>query len=257
MLDGLLSNHSGKQGLRPTMLVRAIIVEDETLTRHALGKLLRDQDWHVWEAGDACACEAVLRDEVLDVAIVDLGLPGKTGLELIETISKIGSIGILAVTAQSHHDLRVATLEAGADDYIVKPYHDGELVARIRAVLRRRKAQLGNVISLEHWEVNLDARTARSKITERNREIKELSLTRGEVSILAVLAEAGGRIVTRERLSKAAARPMHDGDLRTVDTLIYRLRRKFQRDEADNNAFIISVPGLGYRLITARAAAML
>jgi DNA-binding response OmpR family regulator len=232
------------------MQVRAIIVEDETLTRHALGALLRAQGWHVWEASDAAACDAILRREAIDLALIDLGLPGRSGKDLICTLANQGSVAILAVTAQGHPDQRIAMLEAGADDYIVKPFHDGELIARIRAVLRRRRVQLGNDIVIDNWRVDLDARTASILATTDGSLAHQISLTRGEASILSLLAEAGGRIVSRERLSKAAARPTQDGDLRTVDTLIYRLRRKLQLDETRPDQLITAVPGLGYRLNT-------
>lgn len=229
------------------MRVHAVIVEDEAFTRQSLGRLLRAQGWHVWEASDAVACDAILREEFIDLALVDLGLPGRTGQELIKSLASSDTMAILAVTAQLQPEQRVAVLEAGADDYIIKPFHDGELVARIRAVLRRRKAQIGNVIKIDRWEVDLDARVARAA-EGSDRYPLEIALTRGEVSILSLLAEAGGRIVSRERLSKAAARRAQDGDLRTVDTLIYRLRRKFQIDSAETGLNISSVPGLGYRL---------
>jgi DNA-binding response OmpR family regulator len=232
----------------PPMQVRAIIVEDEDLTRHALARLLRAQGWQVSEASDAAACDAILRDEMIDLALVDLGLPGRSGQELIASLAAMGSIAILAVTAQWQPDQRIAVLEAGADDYVIKPFHDGELIARIRAVMRRRKVQLGQVITIENWDVDLDARVARNARPAQGQMPVQISLTRGEVSILSLLAEASGRIVSRERLSKAAARPTQDGDLRTVDTLIYRLRRKFQNGDAEAGPFISAVPGLGYRL---------
>lgn len=237
----------GLGGPLRAMQVHAVIVEDETLTRQSLGKLLRSQGWQVWEASDAAACDAILREELIDLALVDLGLPGRTGQELIKSLASSDTMAILAVTAQWQPEQRVAVLEAGADDYIIKPFHDGELIARIRAVLRRRKSQIGNVITIDRWEVDCDARVARAA-EGADRAPQEIALTRGEVAILALLAEAGGRIVSRERLSKAAARRAQDGDLRTVDTLIYRLRRKFQTDGADSGLNISAVPGLGYRL---------
>jgi DNA-binding response OmpR family regulator len=233
------------------MNVRAVIVEDEALTRHALGRLLREQGWQVWEAADAAACDAILRSEVLNVALVDLGLPGRTGQELVASLAKLGSIAILAVTAQSDADQRIALLEAGADDYIIKPYHGGELIARIRAVLRRHRLQVGDFISIQGWEVDLNARTASASSSNSDMCGETIALTRGEVAILALLAEAGGRIVSRELLARAAARPDQSGDLRTVDTLIYRLRRKFQTKDGETKSIISAVPGLGYRLESA------
>jgi DNA-binding response OmpR family regulator len=230
------------------MQVHAVIVEDETLTRHALAALLRAQGWQVWEASDASACDAIVRDETIDLALVDLGLPGRTGQDLIRSLASSDTMAILAVTAQWQPEQRVAVLEAGADDYVIKPFHNAELIARIRAVLRRRKMQIGNVIRIDNWEIDLDSRVARGAVGPPGAPVLQIALTRGEVSILALLAEAGGRIVSRERLSKAAARRTHDGDLRTVDTLIYRLRRKLQADNAAAALNISSVPGLGYRL---------
>lgn len=232
------------------MAVRAVVVEDEPITRQTLAALLRSQGWHVCEASDAAACDAIMRDERVDLALVDLGLPGRSGQELIAQLAGSNDgLAILAVTAQWQPEQRIAVLEAGADDYIVKPFHDGELVARINAVLRRRKSQIGTTIAIQQWQVDLDSRIARYRCEQPGEARADIALTRGEASILALLAEAGGRIVSRERLSRAAARPAQQGDLRTVDTLIYRLRRKFAAPGQDGSAFIMAVAGLGYRLV--------
>lgn len=229
------------------MQIRAVVVEDEALTRQAIAKLLRQQDWLVSEACDAAACEALLRNSKFDVAIVDLGLPGKSGQDLIAALGATNDIAILAVTAHGDPDKRIATLEGGADDFIVKPYHSGELIARIRAVLRRRAAQTDDEFFIQNWRINLTSHIASFQSDQGNPNEQKVSLTRGEVAILALLADANGRIVSRERLSRAAARPSQEGDLRTVDTLIFRLRRKFQKIDGRSEASIVTVPSLGYR----------
>lgn len=221
---------------------RVIVVEDEVLTRAGLVDLFTRQGWDVRGVGDAFACEAALRAEAADVAIIDLGLPGLGGDELIARLAGRANCAMVAVTREWRAEQRIAALEAGADDYVVKPFHEGELVARVRAVLRRRRPQVALRVGLAGWRFDLDARTARTD------DGRDAVLTRGEFALLELLIAAEGKIVTRDRLADAVTRDAENADIRTVDTLVSRLRRKLPSADPSVASLIVTAPGFGYRL---------
>lgn len=215
------------------------VVEDESLARKAIALSLRQAGYTVHEAADALACRALLRQTRLDLVVLDLGLPGLDGMSFARELRSGSDVGLIIVTRQSAAETRIAALNLGADDYLVKPIHYGELAARIRSVLRRSSREHGRRKRLGHCTVDLEARTV-SKGSEAG------NLTRGEFEILTRLMQAGTRIVTREALQSVISRSPQDSDLRSVDALVSRLRRKLS--ELDNGNLIVTAPGFGYRL---------
>jgi DNA-binding response OmpR family regulator len=149
---------------------------------------------------------------------------------------------LIVVTRRSEPEARIATLDVGADDYLVKPVHVGELAARIRSVMRRRRPAGHRVVTLGRWRIDLDARTA----TDGPRSA---GLTRGEFEILAMLISADGKVVSREDMLIAISRNPLDADLRSVDVLVSRIRRKLGPTLGDQDV-IVTAPGLGYQLGT-------
>lgn len=215
------------------------VVEDETLTRKAVALSLREAGYAVHEASDALACRALLRQTRLDMVLLDLGLPGVDGLSFARELRSASDIGLIIITRQSTPESRIAALDIGADDYLVKPIHYGELAARIRSVMRRSSRDRGRRTRLGPWTVDLEART----VTKGS---ETAALTRGEFDILARLVEAGTRIVTRQKLLSAISRAPLESDLRSVDALVSRLRRKL--DDPEGESLIATAPGFGYRL---------
>jgi DNA-binding response OmpR family regulator len=187
-----------------------------------------------------------LRAEPADLAVIDLGLPGMGGRDLIARLAQKGQVAMVAVTREGEAEQRIAALEAGADDYVVKPYHPGELVARVRAVLRRRRIQVAMKVSLAGWVFDLDAKAVWP--AGAGGESRSVPLTRGEFALLEQLIEADGKIVSRERLSETVARDAQNADIRSVDTLVSRLRRKLPSEDSAVENLIVTVPGFGYRL---------
>lgn len=218
------------------------IVEDETLTRKAIALSLREAGFDVHEASDALACRALLRQQRLDVIVLDLGLPGIDGLSFAREVRGESDIGLIVVTRQSAPEARIAALDLGADDYLMKPIHYGELAARIRSVLRRSGRERGRRKRLGRWIVDLEARTIGDGTLNAN-------LTRGEFDILARLVQAGTKIVTRQELLSLISRSPQESDLRSVDALVSRLRRKL--DGPGSDSLIATAPGFGYRLAAA------
>lgn len=218
------------------------VVEDENLTRRAIALSLREAGFAVHEASDALACRALMRDTRLDVVVLDLGLPGIDGMSFARELRDGSDIGLIVVTRQSAPEARIAALDVGADDYLVKPVHYGELAARIRSVMRRSGRERRRRKKVGPWLVDLEAR-----VVSKGRD--SVALTRGEFDILARLVHADTKIVTRQDLLSAISRSPQESDLRSVDALVSRLRRKL--DDADGASLIATAPGFGYRLAVA------
>lgn len=221
-------------------MIRIVIVEDEDLTRRALGLAMRDQGFEVHEAADSIACKALLDRLRVDAVVLDLGLPGLDGLTFAAQLRARADIGVLVVTRREATESRIEALDLGADDYLVKPVHYGELAARIRSVVRRRSPRRDRRVRVGRLLVDLEARTAVNGGVET-------TLTRGEFDILARLIEANSKIVSREELLSTISRNPVEADLRSVDTLVSRIRRKVCNDP-EMPDLIITAPGFGYRL---------
>ena len=221
-------------------MIRVIVVEDDTLTRRAIALGLREQNFDVFEAADVLACRALLRQQRVEAIVLDVGLPGLNGPSLVTELREQADLAILIVTRRSAPEARIEALDLGADDYLVKPVHHGELAARIRSVMRRRYPMRGKRKRLGRWLIDLETRSAVSGDFIA-------SLTRGEFEIMACLIEANSKIVSREGLLSAISRRPMDSDLRSVDTLVSRLRRKLG-DDTDKPNLIVTAPGFGYRL---------
>jgi DNA-binding response OmpR family regulator len=224
-------------------MVRVAIVEDENITRRSIALALRAEGFEVFEAADAFAARSLLRSQEIDVVLLDLGLPGLDGLEFAAQLRRGDSdAGLIVVTRRSAPEARIEALDLGADDYLVKPVHFGELAARVRSVARRRRPARVQRRQIGAWTVDLDARTAM-------RGSESAALTRGEFDILARLMEAGTKIVSREDLLTVMSRKPQDSDLRSVDALVSRLRRKLE--DGEQHSLIVTAPGFGYRLASA------
>ena len=163
--------------------MRVVVVEDEALTRRAIALALRQEGFTVSEAADAVTCRAVLSSVQADVIILDLGLPGTDGLTLARELRAAGDAGLIVATREASHEARIQALDTGADDYLVKPIHYGELAARIRSVMRRRGLLQDGRKRLAGWTVDLKARTVMAGALDAG-------LTRGEFDVLARLIEA-------------------------------------------------------------------
>ena len=221
-------------------MVKVLVVEDEPLIRRALVLSLTNEGFEVHEAEDARGCRAVVHAVRIDVVVLDLGLPDIDGMALAAELRARRDLGLVVVTRRSAPEARIEALDIGADDYLIKPVHFGELAARIRSVLRRRGARPDPRRRLGAWIVDLEARTV-------VRASANAGLTRGEFDILARLIEADGGIVSRDDLLAIVSRRPFEADLRSVDVLISRLRRKLG-DGAEDRDLILTAAGFGYQL---------
>jgi two-component system, OmpR family, response regulator MtrA len=225
------------------MKARILLLEDDVRIRAAMRMVLDHEGHRVHEVASG---EEALRDfagEPFDIALVDLMLPGMDGFEVCRSLRQASNIPIIMVTARTDsHDV-VAGLEAGADDYISKPFVAKELSARIRALLRRARGQATTRrrSSFGDIEVLPDEGVVR-------RSGQELHLTKTEFRLLCELAANPGKVLSREELLESVWDYDYFGDGRLVDVQVRRLRTKIEPDPADPR-HILTVRGLGYKLV--------
>ncbi|MBU3702030.1 MAG: response regulator transcription factor [Acidimicrobiia bacterium] len=224
------------------MGTRILAVEDDERIRTAVRLALEDEGWIVEEAETGeDALQAFTRDPA-DVVLIDIMLPGIDGFEVCRAIRRASDVPIVMVTARADtHDV-VAGLEAGADDYLTKPFAPKELSARIRALLRRaRTVDLApSHLRFGDLEIIPDA-----GVVLRNDD--EVHLTKTEFRLLVELASAPGRVLSRETLLERVWGHGYFGDGRLVDVHVRRLRMKVEVDPA-NPRHVLTVRGLGYKL---------
>ena len=224
------------------MSTRILTVEDDERIRTSVRLALEEEGWVVDEAASGEVAAEKFDTTPADVVLIDIMLPGIDGFELCRKIRSASSVPIVMVTARSDtHDV-VAGLEAGADDYLTKPFAPKELSARIRALLRRIK-------TVDHQHQNLVFGDL-VIIPEEGRVTlagEEVQLTKTEFRLLCVLAENPSGVFSRETLLKRVWDYDYFGDGRLVDVHVRRLRMKVERDPAEPR-HVVTVRGLGYRL---------
>ncbi|MCU1343961.1 MAG: putative OmpR family two-component response regulator [Acidimicrobiia bacterium] len=225
------------------MGTRILTVEDDERIRTAVKLALEDEGWTVEEADSGESALLAFGRTPADVVLIDIMLPGIDGFELCRAIRRISDVPIVMVTARiDTHDV-VAGLEAGADDYLTKPFAPKELSARIRALLRRStRPSLAAHARLGFGDLEIVPDEGKVMLAGR-----ELALTKTEFRLLCELASAPGKVFSRESLLDRVWGYDYFGDGRLVDVHVRRLRTKVEVDPA-NPRHVITVRGLGYRL---------
>jgi two-component system alkaline phosphatase synthesis response regulator PhoP len=220
-----------------------LVVEDEPQIAGIVRDYLEHAGFAVISAGDGAAALALVRVRRPDALVLDLGLPRVDGLDVIRAIRRDSRVPILILSARGDETDRVAGLELGADDYVVKPFSPRELVARVRAVLRRSEAVPLTDERIETGDLVLDL--VRRRVTVAGRVV---ILTPTEFELLATLAREPGRVWTRAQLLDAVHGFSLETYERAIDGHIRNLRRKLEPDEAAPR-YVRTVHGVGYALV--------
>ena len=219
--------------------MRILVVEDEELLRGQLVKRLQKEGYAVEQAADGEEGLYIGEEFPLDLAIVDLGLPGLSGIELIRRLRGAGKeFPILILTARGNWQDKVEGLEAGADDYVVKPFHVEEVLARLNALLRRASGWSQPV--LDFGPISIDTRSQEVRVEGRGVE-----LTAYEYKVLEYLAMHRGEVVSKSTLTEHIYEQDYDRDSNVLEVFVGRLRRKL--DPANRYKPIETVRGRGYR----------
>lgn len=232
---------------QPTLPEKAhiVIVDDDVRLRDLVAKILTEEGWRVSVCSDGREMRAMIATEPPDLIILDLMLPGLSGLDLCRELRQSSGVPIIMLTAKGEETDRVIGLELGADDYLGKPFGSRELVARIKALLRRAAGLQvpGNAAArpkyrFEGWTVD----PLRRELLNSDGVI--IDLTSGEYDLLLAFIEAPQRVLTRDQLLELSRNRTAAGFDRSVDVQISRLRRKLGAE--DSERIIKTVRGAGY-----------
>lgn len=227
--------------------MRLLIVEDDRRLREQLLAHFRNSGWVVDEAADGAEARYLAEEYPCDIAIVDLGLPDISGVDLISGWRAAGKdMPILILTARADWQDKVGGLEAGADDYVTKPFYLEEVEARLQALLRRVEGRRSSVADYGSLRIDFGARRT-------YRDAKELTLTTFEYNTLTYLVHHAGNVVSRGELLDHLYERDSDRDSNVIEVFVGRLRRKLDPEGTLNP--IETVRGAGYRFILARAEA--
>lgn len=240
-----------------------LIIEDEEPIRRFLRATLEANHYRVKEAGTAREGTLLAVTTYPDVILLDLGLPDGDGLNVTRTIRKESRTPIIVLSARGQESDKVAALDAGADDYLTKPFGVGELLARLRVALRHSSLATGRAsaggMEQPPYEFTADGRTLRIDLAARSvvvtqqssdaqtPQCHEVRLTPMEFKLLAFMVKHAGKVLTHQMILKEVWGPQHASDVQYLRVYTGELRKKLEQDAAQPR-FIITEPGVGYRL---------
>jgi len=230
-------------------MTKVLLVEDDHALQLALRTMMRSRDLDVVEVGTGE--EAVVLASVgdLDLIVLDLGLPDIDGLEVLRRVRSFSDVPVIILTAHHQQAEKVRALDAGADDYVTKPFDVEELLARVRATLRRvpHAAPAATHVSIDDLEIDL----ARRRVTRGGAPVH---LTRTELSLLELLVQNPGKLLTQERLLRDVWGPEYGTEANYLRVYVGQLRKKLG-DDAAHPRLILTEPGIGYRWIAGEEGA--
>jgi len=220
-----------------------LLIEDDAQIRRFLRAALDAEGYRLQESVTAEEGLAQAQSRQPDLILLDLGLPDRDGLEVIRSVREWGKIPILVLSARGQEKDKIAALDLGADDYVPKPFAVGELLARIRAALRRSSAAAaGTIVRFGAVEVDLEKRLVRV-------DTQDVHLTPNEYKLLQVLIQHAGKVLTQRQLLNEVWGPQHTEQAQYLRVYIAQLRRKLERNPA-RPKHLQTEPGVGYRLVT-------
>jgi two-component system, OmpR family, KDP operon response regulator KdpE len=217
-----------------------LVIEDESLMRRVLRFALHSQGYHVAEAADGAQALTRLAEHMPDLIILDLGLPDIDGVELATTVRRRHDVPIIVLSARDEERQQIRALDAGANDYVTKPFREGELMARVRAALRRDRRKSGTELEIGDLRLRLE----KQRLFVRDNEI---ALTPTEFKLLFLLARDAGRVLTHHQLLSEVWGPGHAEQVHYLRVYMKQLRQKIEDDPSQPKR-ILTAPGVGYRL---------
>jgi DNA-binding response OmpR family regulator len=219
-----------------------LVVDDEPMVREVLSRYLSKEGFDVWAAEDGEVALARYARATPDLVLLDLMLPKIDGYEVFRRIREQGGrTPVIMLTAKGEETDRIVGLELGADDYVSKPFSPREVVARVRAVLRRTDGSTSDPVVMARGRITID--TGRREVSVEGRSVR---LTRTEFDLLAYLASSPGTTFTRARLLEDVWDFAWDGDTATVTVHVRRIREKIEADPSEPK-HLVTVWGVGYR----------
>lgn len=218
---------------------KILIVDDEMAITNLVSAYLKPEGYEVYTASDGPSGLQAARTYKPDLIILDVMLPGMDGVEVLTRLRRESDVYVILLTARTEETDKIVGLSVGADDYVTKPFSPRELVARIKAALRRMRrdgeTRTGNVLAFEHVRIDTGSR----QVWVENQLVE---LTQTEFDLLAVLAEHRGMVLSREQLLEKVWGYDYFGDMRVVDVHVGHLRQKLGNDQ-----LVTTVRGVGYR----------
>jgi two-component system phosphate regulon response regulator OmpR len=223
-----------------------LVVDDDARIRQMLGRYFEDEGYRVTTVADGAGMRSQIHATTFNIILLDLMLPGESGLELAREIRTKSDVPIMMLTGKDDVLDRIVGLELGADDYMAKPFHLREVLARVRTIMRRRNHvasakpdEAGDQVRFDGWTLDLGRRELVSADNSR------MDLTTGEFDMLAIFVRHPGRVLSRETLMDLTRGRNLEAFDRSIDAQIARLRKKIEADVA-NPLLIKSVRGIGY-----------
>jgi two-component system alkaline phosphatase synthesis response regulator PhoP len=221
-------------------MTKILVIDDEPTIVNLVQAYLKPEGYEVFTATDGPSGLKAVRAFKPDLIVLDVMLPGMDGLELLAKLRRESQVYVILLTARTEETDKIVGLSVGADDYVTKPFSPRELVARVKAALRRIQTgsgsgEVGSVLAFQHVRIDMDAR----QVTVDDQPIE---LTASEFDLLHVLAENRGRVLSREQLLERVWGGSYFGEMRVVDVHLGHVRQKL-----GNPDFIVTVRGVGYR----------
>ena len=222
-------------------MTKILLIEDESSIRESVAFLLEKEGFEVIQEEDGTEGFKYFEANSADLVLLDLMLPGMDGLEICKQVRKISNVPLIMLTAKDTELDKVLGLELGADDYITKPFSGRELIARVKAILRRVNEPLPDSSPTDSGEVKIDP--VQHKVIVRGSEIR---LPLKEFDLLLYLSQNPGRVLTRNQLIDRVWGSDYFGDTKTLDVHIKRIRAKIEKNP-NNPEIIQTIRGLGYK----------
>jgi two-component system KDP operon response regulator KdpE len=220
-----------------------LVVDDEAPMRKYITTNLKIRGYDVLTAADGTEAMKLIDERPFDLLILDIMMPGPDGLEVLSRVRRDMDVPVLMLSARGRESDKVEALDAGADDYLTKPFGVEELLARVRAALRRSGAAPRGALppyAFEGLEIDFGARQVR-------RDGTEVSLTPKEYDVLAYLARNAGKVLTHRQVLQAVWGSQYGDEADYVWTYVRRIRRKIEPDQ-EHPRYVLTEPGVGYRL---------